>query len=238
MALFKIARGNAANLPTQTVDGHAWFTQDDGKFYIDYNAAEENQDAEIVRQPLNSYKSDFSILDLSIIRELLPNRPDVLDKLDYKGNIPWHDSLPDSLLQSLNDFHTGQIYKITQNCVFRTAYDTNTGSFTTMNLGPGDFVVCIRDRDYEGFPSWSNYGAYWQPISLAGFIRGVDENTVVSPAASSYIPLAGNVNLSGYLTVTPQITPAGQVRNIYISTSEPTSSDGVNGDIWLIYSNS
>lgn len=29
----------------------------------------------------------------------------------------------------------------------------------------------------------------------------------------------------------------GQARNIYCSTSEPTSSDGQIGDIWLVYNN-
>ena len=35
MALFKVARGVAANLPNKITDGYAYFTTDDGKFYID-----------------------------------------------------------------------------------------------------------------------------------------------------------------------------------------------------------
>lgn len=35
MALFKIFRGRKANLPSQKTDGYAYFTTDDGKFYID-----------------------------------------------------------------------------------------------------------------------------------------------------------------------------------------------------------
>ena len=27
----------------------------------------------------------------------------------------------------------------------------------------------------------------------------------------------------------------GQLRNIYFSTAEPTDSDGVDGDIWIVY---
>ena len=37
MALFKVARGVAANLPKKITDGYAYFTTDDGKFYIDAN---------------------------------------------------------------------------------------------------------------------------------------------------------------------------------------------------------
>ena len=35
MSLFKILRGKAVNLPSDMHDGYAYFTTDDGKFYID-----------------------------------------------------------------------------------------------------------------------------------------------------------------------------------------------------------
>lgn len=35
MALFKVYRGLASNLPSALHDGYAYFTTDDGKFYID-----------------------------------------------------------------------------------------------------------------------------------------------------------------------------------------------------------
>jgi hypothetical protein len=35
MALFKIGKGKAANLPTTKKEGYAYFTTDDGKMYID-----------------------------------------------------------------------------------------------------------------------------------------------------------------------------------------------------------
>lgn len=47
MALFKIFKGNASDLPSKDSswgNGYAWFTQDDGKFYIDYYAGDENSD--------------------------------------------------------------------------------------------------------------------------------------------------------------------------------------------------
>lgn len=40
MSLFKINRGKAANLPAEKTDGYAYFTTDDGKFYIDWKDAE------------------------------------------------------------------------------------------------------------------------------------------------------------------------------------------------------
>ena len=42
--------------------------------------------------------------------------------------------------------------------------------------------------------------------------------------------------MSGELTAYSQDSPNNaQVRNIHISTSEPTSADGNDGDIWIVY---
>lgn len=40
MALFKILRGNASNLPPPTRDGWAYFTTDTHEFFIDYTDSE------------------------------------------------------------------------------------------------------------------------------------------------------------------------------------------------------
>lgn len=51
MALFKIHKGNSANLANQSkVEGYCWFTTDDGKFYIDTSSS--------TRVPLNAAKAD------------------------------------------------------------------------------------------------------------------------------------------------------------------------------------
>jgi len=45
LALFKIKRGNSSNLAEQKAhEGYAYFTPDDGKFYIDI-AGDGSQDA-------------------------------------------------------------------------------------------------------------------------------------------------------------------------------------------------
>jgi hypothetical protein len=46
---------------------------------------------------------------------------------------------------------------------------------------------------------------------------------------------SGNEVLAGSLTVGSAPTSSNVARNITISTSEPTSSDGANGDIWFVY---
>ena len=42
MALFKIFKGRKVNLPQTKTDGYAYFTTDDGKFYIDHAGQGEN----------------------------------------------------------------------------------------------------------------------------------------------------------------------------------------------------
>lgn len=70
-------------------------------------------------------------------------------------------------------------------------------------------------------------------------------NNSVSGLSSSILELqssmSNKLNISGG-TLTGKLMAqsntdytVGQVRNIYLSTQEPTSSDGQNGDIWLIY---
>ena len=39
MALFKISKGLAANLPQTLHEGYCYFTTDDGKFYIDVDSS-------------------------------------------------------------------------------------------------------------------------------------------------------------------------------------------------------
>ncbi len=50
MALFKIAKGLKANLPSVKTAGHCWYTTDDSLFYIDY----EDENGEIQRKALNA----------------------------------------------------------------------------------------------------------------------------------------------------------------------------------------
>lgn len=55
MALFKISKGNSANLPDTKVDGYCYFTVDDGKFYIDYLDPSDNV---LKRRAINAERAD------------------------------------------------------------------------------------------------------------------------------------------------------------------------------------
>ena len=56
-----------------------------------------------------------------------------------------------------------------------------------------------------------------------------------SHAHNEYVPFDGGI-MTGRLVAQNNITyTTAQVRNIILSTSEPTSNDGNNGDIWIVY---
>lgn len=58
MALFKVSKGKVENLSKQAItEGYAWFTPDDGKFYIDAHVT-ENGNKILRRVPLNALKAD------------------------------------------------------------------------------------------------------------------------------------------------------------------------------------
>lgn len=65
MALFKILKGKSTSLPSvQNTEGYAYFTPDDGKFYIDVEKAETddpiiigNHIGEKIQQSDGSYKT-------------------------------------------------------------------------------------------------------------------------------------------------------------------------------------
>lgn len=50
LALFKVFRGTSDRLPIKMTDGYAYFTTDDGKFYIDFKDA----DGTLKRKPISS----------------------------------------------------------------------------------------------------------------------------------------------------------------------------------------
>lgn len=61
MALFKINKGQASNLPSTYTEGYCYFTTDEGKFYIDIaHGTEQNANDHTtgMRTPLNAHYTD------------------------------------------------------------------------------------------------------------------------------------------------------------------------------------
>lgn len=75
-----------------------------------------------------------------------------------------------------------------------------------------------------------------ESINLSTFIRASDAGSAVDPNPINADTLGGK-SAASYALKTELDTYAlkTDVRNVIISTSEPTSSDGNNGDIWIKY---
>jgi len=113
-----------------------------------------------------------------------------------------------------------------------------SGDFSARNITATKFIGALNyilNLQYDGTESTTNVSfdnSNNATFSLAGFIRGVDDSTIVTPS-SSYLPLTGGT-MTGSL-IANNTTSARQVRNITYSTSTPTASDGTVGDIWIVY---
>lgn len=75
------------------------------------------------------------------------------------------------------------------------------------------------------------------PLSAAQGKALNDSITSVKTTANAALPKSGGT-LTGAVTAQSNTNyTTKQIRNVILSTSEPTSSDGANGDIWIKYTN-
>ena len=74
-----------------------------------------------------------------------------------------------------------------------------------------------------------------EEISQIQDSEGVSHPIKDATARTTKVDKAGDI-MTGVLVAqnNTQYTTK-QVRNVILSTSEPTSSDGANGDIWIVY---
>ena len=75
------------------------------------------------------------------------------------------------------------------------------------------------------------------PLSAAQGKALNDKIATAQTAANDALPKSGGT-LTGIVTAQSNADyTTKQIRNVILSTSEPTSSDGANGDIWIKYTN-
>lgn len=91
MALFKILKGKSENLKNvKATEGYAYFTPDDGKFYIDIDTTENASDVVVgnaedskvnricINQRIIDY-SDYDLLDCGSATEVINDAEIILD---------------------------------------------------------------------------------------------------------------------------------------------------------------
>lgn len=71
-------------------------------------------------------------------------------------------------------------------------------------------------------------------INTSGYIT-VNGTATTIKAVSDYNNLSNRPVVNGKVSAYQSDTNSSQIRNITVSTSAPSSSDGVNGDIWVVY---
>jgi hypothetical protein len=123
---------------------------------------------------------------------------------------------------------------LTVNGATSTVSSTNTtmtdslielGNGTTGSPAGDAGIVIERGDESNVFMGWDD--------SASSFAFGTTTATGASTGALTVTPAAVS---TGALTITNASNSGGTARNVYQSTSAPTSGDGAVGDLWVLYS--
>ena len=123
---------------------------------------------------------------------------------------------------------------LTVNGTTSTVSSTNTtmtdslielGNGTTGTPSNDAGIVIERGSESNVFMGWDD--------SATGFVFGTTTATGSSTGALTVTPSAVS---TGALTITNASNSGGTARNVYQSTSAPSSGDGAVGDLWVLYS--
>lgn len=137
------------------------------------------------------------------------------------------------------DGHTIQDFVLKSNVV-----DNLTSSSTNVPLSANQGRI-LNQSIQSNQTSVQNLSTELEQTNTTVSNLSSSTNSSISSLSSNITALSstvdGKLNLSGGTMVGTLVAQSnsnyttGQVRNIYLSTSEPTTSDGQNGDIWLVY---
>jgi len=124
-------------------------------------------------------------------------------------------------------------------------YATGSGAYSALSIGSTGQYLGVSG----GIPAWSNFASYLPSNTLttsgdllyysSGNTRLPIGNsgqvlTVVSGLPAWQAPSTAYVSTTNG-TVTTASTSSAVVRNISTSTASPTSGQGADGDVWLVY---
>lgn len=119
---------------------------------------------------------------------------------------------------------------------FVTAHDTTGGVTETVPETFGGHTVSefvLKTNVVNNLTSTSTD----VPLSAAQGKALNDKVSTAQTTANNALPKSGGT-LTGVVTAQSNTNyTTKQIRNVILSTSEPTSSDGANGDIWIKYTN-
>ena len=77
---------------------------------------------------------------------------------------------------------------------------------------------------------------YQRIINVKGLLKGIGAGGITQAIADTdYISPTGGKMSGALVAQANNNSTVRQMRNIVFSTTEPTSSDGDNGDVWIVY---
>ena len=116
-------------------------------------------------------------------------------------------------------------------------WNATTGLSSIKNkptLGTAASMASTAFRPASWMPTYSDVGA----LSSATVIPSTYSDVGAASAShthTDYVEREGDTMIGQLVAQNNIAYTTAQVRNVILSTSEPTSTDGGNGDIWIVY---
>lgn len=223
MALFKIFKGNVENLPLDKHEGYAYFTEDTKELYIDINNNTRVQvNAEKLSRTIDNSTETIEIDDILELQDHLINKNNPHETTaEQVGADPTGSA--QSALRSAKQYVDEKIADIPTPDVSAQIEEHNTSLTAHANRN----WVEYSDEEFD-----------------SGITESIDADLFGGLPPENYAKvndLDNKLNISGG-TLTGMLTAFSnnnyttkQVRNIFLSTLDPQSEDGENGDIWIKY---
>ena len=223
MALFKIFKGNVENLPLEKHEGYAYFTEDTKELYIDINNNTRVQvNAEKLSRTIDNSTETIEIDDILELQDHLINKNNPHETTaEQVGADPTGSA--QSALRSAMSYVNEKIAEIPTPDVSAQIEEHNTSLTAHDNRN----WVEYSDEEFD-----------------TGITESIDADLFGGLPPENYAKvndLDNKLNISGG-TLTGMLTAFSnnnyttkQVRNIFLSTLDPQSEDGENGDIWIKY---
>ena len=223
MALFKIFKGNVENLPLDKHEGYAYFTEDTKELYIDIdNNTRVQVNAEKLSRTIDNFTETIEIDDILELQDHLINKNNPHETTaEQVGADPAGSA--QSALRSAKQYVDEKIADIPTPDVSAQIEEHNTSLTAHANRN----WVEYSDEEFD-----------------TGITESIDADLFGGLPPENYAKvndLDNKLNISGG-TLTGMLTAFSnnnyttkQVRNIFLSTLDPQSEDGENGDIWIKY---
>ena len=241
MALFKISKGNVENLPLEKHEGYAYFTVDTKELYIDIdNNTRVQVNAEKLSRTIDNFTETIEIDDILELQDHIINTNNPHQTTaEQVGADPTGSA--QSALESAKQYVDEEIAKIPTPDVSAQIEEHNTSLTAHANrnwveYSDEEFDTGITesiDADLFGGLPPENYA---KTNDLNILQSKVEQNeTQIFNLSSNKLNISGGT-LTGMLTAFSNNNyTTKQVRNIFLSTLDPQSEDGENGDIWIKY---